>query len=219
MRLKTFIQRIETYDFQHDNQKIIDDLCQLATNQTLLSEHLYNTIQRDGFSSKNSLYSAYAFVLHTCDLFTIRLGFWSPASLQDERETFIYDLNHSHDFELYAVGYCGDGYTTVTRKILDPTPIKAGVIPPLSEERSFKLGPGKVIHMLPLHEVHKQLPPKTMSASLSLLIHPPRWGATETSWCFDENFVPTYPGIATQETAFYEKTLSLLKPGSDSLPQ
>lgn len=213
MKLKTFVERMTTYDLERDKPKIVEDLRQLATNRTLLSEHLYTTIQQAGFSTKNSLYGAYAFVLHYNDLFTVRLGFWSPVTSKDESETFIYDLNHTHDFELYAVGYGGDGYTTVSRKILDQTPLQAGRRPVLGEERVLKLAPGEVLHMLPLQEVHKQLPPKSMSASLSLLIHPQQSVKTEEAWCFDENYAPTYPGIAMQETALYENTLSLLERG------
>lgn len=211
MKLTTFIERMTAYDLQQDKPKIIGDLRRLSTNRTLLSEHLYTTIQHNGFSTRNSLYSAYAFVLHYNELFTVRLGFWSPVTSQDESETFIYNLNHTHDFELYAVGYSGDGYTTVTRKILDHAPLLTGTKPALSEERALKLAPGEVLHMLPLQDVHKQLPPQTMSASLSLLIHPQRSVKTEEAWSFDENYVPTYPGIATQETALFEDMLSLLK--------
>ncbi|RON21020.1 transposase [Pseudomonas brassicacearum] len=218
MKLNTFVERMATYDLERDKPQIIEDLRQLSTNRTLLSEHLYNIIQQEGFSTRNSIYSAYAFVLYYNDLFTVRLGFWSPVSSQDESETFIYDLNHTHDFEIYAMGYSGDGYITVTRKILDDTPIRVNARPILGEERVLKLAPGEVLHMLPLQEIHKQLPPKTMSASLSLLIHPQRSVKNEEAWCFDENYIPTYPGIATQETAFFEKTLALLNSGSHSLP-
>jgi len=211
MNLETFVKRMTAYDLEHDKPKIIEDLRQLATHRTLLSEHLYSSIQQDGFSTRKSLYNAYAFVLHHNDLFTVRLGFWAPAMCQDERKTFIYDLNHSHDFEIYAVGYSGDGYTTVTRTRVDHTPIQMGKTPLLGEERVLKLAPGEVMHMLPLREVHKQLPPEKMSASLSLLIHPERSEKAEEAWCFDENHVATYPGIATHETDFYEKTLTLLE--------
>lgn len=213
MNLKTFIERMATYDLERDRAKIIEDLRQLASNRTLLSDHLYSTIQRDGYSTKNYLYGPYAFVLHYDELFTVRLGFWSPVTSKDEKETFIYDLNHTHDFELYAVGYSGDGYTTVTREILDDSPIQRGIRPTLGEERIIKLAPGEVLHMPPLLQVHKQLPPEKMSSSLSLLIHPQRLEKTGEAWCFDENLIPVYPGIARQETAFYEHTLSMLELG------
>jgi len=209
MKLKSFIKRMDRYDPRHDQSLIINDLRELATNRTLLSEHLYNTLQRDGYSTKNSLYNAYAFVLHSSDTYTVRLGFWAPVSSRDESETFIYHLNHTHDFEIYAVGYSGDGYTTVQRKILDPAPLRAGIRPPLGEETSFTLAPGEVLHMQPYYEVHRQLPPREMSASLSLIIHAPPT-TTAQAWCFDEDYLPTYPGIATQETALYEHTLTLL---------
>ncbi|NUU38277.1 transposase [Pseudomonas sp. C2B4] len=209
MKLATFVERMDTYDLHQDKSRIIADLRELATNRTLLSEHLYNTLQRDGYSTKNSLYNAYAFVLHYSETYSVRLGFWAPVSSQDESETFIYHLNHTHDFEIFAVGYSGDGYTTVKRKILDQTPLRAGIRPPLGEETTLKLAQGEVMHMQPYYEVHRQLPPRNMSASLSLIIHaPPTTGAQ--AWCFDEDFRPTYPGIATQEVAFYEHALSLL---------
>lgn len=210
MNLKTFIERMEGYELDRDKPQIIADLRELATHKTLLSEHLYNTLQRDGYSTKNSLYNAYAFVLHYSDAYTVRLGFWAPVSSQDESETFIYHLNHTHDFEMYAVGYSGDGYTTVKRKILDQTPLRAGIRPPLGDETTLKLAQGEVLHMQPYYEVHRQLPPRYMSSSLSLIVHAQPSPTTAQAWCFDDDYLPTYPGIATQETAFYEHTLSLL---------
>lgn len=209
MKLSKF-ERMANYDLQQDKVDIINDLKQLATNRALLSEHLYRTIQRDGLSTRNSLYGSYGFILHYEDSFTVRLTFWSPIVSQDESGTFIYYLNHSHDFEMYSVGYIGDGYTTVIRPILDRVPLRAGIKPILGDERTLKLAPGRILHMAPLYEVHKQLPPKTLSASLSLIIHPLQETKTEEAWCFDENYVPTYPGIAAQETALFEYALSLL---------
>lgn len=213
MKLETFIARVNTYDLLRDRTQIISDLRQLASNRCLLSEHLYATIQRDGFSIRNSLYNAYAFVLHSNDLFTLRLGFWSPVNLRDESETFIYDLNHSHDFEMYTVGYSGDGYTTVIREILDELPLQKGKTPRLGKQRSVKLSPGEVLYMPPLMEIHKQIAPQSMSASLSLLIHPEHSNHADEAWCFDENYTPLYPGIAAQETALFTRMLSLLSPG------
>ncbi|QXO72397.1 hypothetical protein [Morganella morganii] len=210
MKLCTFIKRMAGYDLQQDKTSIIDDLKQLAANRTLLSEYLCRTLRKDGFSAHNSLYSPYGFVLHHGDLFTVRLGFWSPVISPDERGTFIYDLNHTHDFEIYAVGYSGDGYTTIMRSILDHTPLEAGVKPSLGEERTSKLARGHVLHMMPLYEIHRQLPPETLSASLSLMIHPQQETKTEKAWCFDENYVPTYHGIATQESAIFDYSLFLL---------
>ncbi|UZE08222.1 transposase [Pseudomonas corrugata] len=213
MNLDAFIARLYNYDLQRDKSCIIDDLRQLASNRCLLSEHLYASIQQDGFSIRSSLYNAYAFVLHSDDLFTLRLGFWSPVNLHDERETFIYNLNHSHDFEMYTVGYSGDGYTTVIREILDDLPLQAGKIPRLGKPRSVKLSPGEVLYMPPLREIHKQIAPLSMSASLSLLIHPEHSTHADQAWCFDEHYIPLYPGIAAQETALFTQMLSLLPPG------
>jgi len=213
MNLETFIARLNTRDLQQDKNRIMDDLRQLASNRFLLSEHLHTSIQANGFSTRNSLYNAYAFVLHSDDLFTLRLGFWLPVNLHDEGETFIYNLNHSHDFEMYTVGYSGDGYTTIIREILDDLPLQAGKIPRLGKPRTIKLSPGEVLYMPPLREIHKQIAPQSMSASLSLLIHPELSNHADEAWCFDEHYMPLYPGIAAQETALFTQVLSLLPTG------
>lgn len=189
------------------------DKCFQIQNRFLLSEHLYTSIQENGFNTRNSLYNAYAFVLHSDDLFTLRLGFWSPVNLYDEGETFIYNLNHSHDFEMYTVGYSGDGYTTIIREILDDLPLQAGKLPRLGKQRAIKLSPGEVLYMPPLREIHKQIAPQSMSASLSLLIHPEHSNHADEAWCFDEHYMPLYPGIAAQETALFAQMLSLLPAG------
>ena len=217
MKLETFIARLNTYDTQRDRTRIIADLRQLATNRCLLSSHLHSTLQQDGFSTRGSLYSAYGFVLHKNSSFTLRLGFWSPVKTRDERETFIYNLNHNHDFEIYAVGYSGDGYTTITREILDDLPLQKGKRPRLGKARRLKLAPGKVLYMPALRVIHKQIAPNTMSASLSLLIHPERLDKIDEAWCFDRHYHPLYPGVAAQEVALFTDTLSLLGADSPSL--
>ncbi len=211
MNLQTFIERMDSHDLERDKTHIVADLRQLASNRSLLSEHLYHTLQCDGFNTENSLYNAYAFVLHSSQTYTIRLGFWAPVTSKDESQTFIYHLNHTHDFEMYAVGYSGDGYTTIKRDILQRTPLRVGIRPLLGEETTHKLAPGEVLHMRAFYEVHRQLPPRTLSSSLSLLIHPQKKRMTDLAWCFDEHYLPTYPGIAAQETELYERTLARLK--------
>lgn len=218
MKLDVFIERIKTYDLLQDKAWVFEDLRQLATNRSLLSQHLHAEIQADGFSIPNSLYNAYAFVLHSNDEFTLRLGFWAPAGTHDENETFIYNLNHNHDFDMYAVGYSGDGYTTIIREILDELPLQMGKTPRLADERSLILAPGVVMFMPALREIHRQIAPPTMSASLSLLIHPRHSNRADEAWCFDESYKPLYPGIAAQETALFTDTLSLLNPGQSWLP-
>ncbi|MBO1538398.1 transposase [Pseudomonas sp. OA65] len=213
MKLDTFLKRIKTYDLLRDKADVVEDLRQLASNRSILSQHLHAVIQADGFSVRNSLYNAYAFVLHSNDEFTLRLGFWAPVQIHAENETFIYNLNHNHDFDMYAVGYSGDGYTTIIREILDDLPLQRGKTPRLGEERSVKLAPGNVIFMPALREIHRQIAPRSMSASLSLLIHPERSVRADEAWCFDNNYKPLYPGIASQETALFTDTLSLLNPG------
>lgn len=211
MRLEVFVERLKSYDLQRDKDEIRAALQALATNRSVLSSHLYATLQRDGFDTRNSLYNAYGFVLHSDEDFTLRLSFWSPVETHDESETFIYNVNHNHDFEIYSVGYSGDGYTTVIREILDDLPPQKGKRPRLGKQRILKLAPGTVLYMPALREIHRQIAPTSMSASLSLLIHPADLEQVDDAWCFDEDYIPVHPGIAAQEIALFDDTLSLLK--------
>lgn len=213
MQLNTFIKRIERYDLASDTTLIINDLRHLAENRTLLSEHLLKHLQQTGFNTRHFLYNAYAFLLHYNPLFSVRLGFWLPVSSRDEGDTFIYRLNHTHDFEIYSVGYSGDGYRSVSREILQDEPLQAGVRPRLGDAREIKLAPGEVLHMQPFNEVHQQLPPEHLSASLSLVIHAQPSENKHQAWCFDEHYRPTFAGIGMQEVALYEQALRLLEQG------
>ncbi|WP_347905436.1 transposase [Pseudomonas purpurea] len=213
MQLDTFVKRLQHYDLAHDTALIIDDLRHLAKNRTLLSDHLLKHLKQTGFNTRSFLYNAYAFVLHHNPSFSIRLGFWLPVSSRDESATFIYHLNHTHDFEIYSVGYSGDGYRSVGRMILQDEPLQAGVRPKLGSVREIRLAPGEVLHMQPFNEVHRQLPPERLSASLSLVIHAQLLESQHQAWCFDEHYIPTFAGIGTQEVALYEQALHLLEHG------
>ncbi|WP_053149777.1 hypothetical protein [Pseudomonas sp. P97.38] len=214
MNLEAFVERLNNKEALANHSEIINALQQLATDRTLFSNHLHATIQRDGFDIRNSLYNAYGHVLYNDEAFTVRLSFWSPVNTDDERETFIYNVNHNHDFDLYTVGYSGDGYTTLIREILDDLPLQTGRRPRLGKVRTFKLAPGEALYMPALRDVHRQLPPQTLSASLSLLVHPPHRVMADQAWCFDQHYRPLYPGVAAHETALFTDTLSLLDAGS-----
>jgi len=210
MKLREFIARIENINLEDDKNEIMSSLIDLSNNRTLLSEHLIDRIKSRGFLYDNDLYGSYVFELYGCEKFTIRLIFWLPASSQDERENFIYGLIHSHDFELYVVGYSGDGYRTIKREVFNPDTIQAGRRPKIGRREEIKLNRGVAYHMRKFHDIHHQLPPDKLSSSLSLIVHAPNNDLNGREWCFDKKHLPIYSGIGSREIDFFDKMVLFL---------
>lgn len=94
----------------------------------MLSDHLLARIQGNPDEQIDDLYNAYAFTLYECDRFMIRLVLWAPRELKEQAENFVYGLVHSHDFDLFVTGYCGDGYTVLQSTVGD-LGLQAGLRP------------------------------------------------------------------------------------------
>ena len=220
MKLAEFIARVERYDFASQKQLIAEDLEQLARNRSLLSDYLQGRLLGTVPVKGSDLYNAYAFTLYECDRFMIRLVMWAPVESQDEAETFIYGLVHSHDFELFVTGYCGDGYETILRPIVGDLNLKAGVMPAFGEASRLKVAPGTSYYMQPFRDVHLQLPPQTLSGSLSLVAYLPGHHDDQKAWCFDDDYFPRHAGYGAAEQALYAEGMSTLegwlKKGTDS---
>ena len=211
MKLAEFITRIERYDFSSQQQLIVEDLEQLARNRSLLSDHLQGRFLGTLPVKASDLYNAYAFTLYESDRFMIRLVMWAPVESQDEAETFIYGLVHSHDFELFVTGYCGDGYETILHPLLGDLNLKAGVRPAFGEASRLKVAPGTSYYMRPFRDVHLQLPPQTLSGSLSLVAYRPDNHDDHQAWCFDDDYLPLHAGYGAAEQALYSEGMSILE--------
>ncbi|MFJ2993463.1 hypothetical protein [Pandoraea sp. NPDC087047] len=194
-----------------DESSIETWLVALSRNKSLLSTHLKGEIERSGFSFDAALHNEYAFDLYRDDDITVRLIVWGEISSHAEAGNFIYGLRHSHDFELHAVGYSGDGYRTIKTEILDPSPIAQGCAPHLGREDEVKLGEGSYFHMRPFLDIHQQFPPERLSSSLSLLIHPRNRSEDSRAWCFDERFTPVCSEIGGMEMEVFREIASLIE--------
>ncbi|WP_157655350.1 transposase [Burkholderia ubonensis] len=210
MQLNEFTQIIKKCDIRnkHIIRKALEDL---SSNESLLSNHLKKIIRKNGFSFDDSMHNGYTFDLFRCKHFTVRLIFWAPVSSRDEKENFIYGLHHSHDFELHAIGYSGDGYRTIKTEILDLSPINNGEAPVIGRKEEIKLTKGTYFFMRPFLDIHQQLPPKKLSSSLSLLIHTKKGGnENQRAWCFDSDYAPTYSAVGDQEASIFNEIASLI---------
>lgn len=210
MKLATFIERLESYDLQCDQEQIGKDLQSLAQNRGLLGECMYEHIQQHGFSRGDQAYNAYGFALYASLRISLRLTCWLPADAEAEKQTFIYGLPHTHDFDLYAVGYQGSGYRTVKYPVLNAVQIDAHTVPLLGAAEVVQLSPGALLYMRAFDDLHYQIPPDEFSASLALMIAVPEaQRAGRHEWCFDQNLRPTYSGLGSQETHVYQRIEAL----------
>lgn len=210
MKLAAFIERLEGYDLQADQEQIGKDLQSLAQNRGLLGACMYEHFQQHGFSRGDQAYNAYGFALYASSRFSLRMTFWLPADAEAERQTFIYGLPHTHDFDLYAVGYQGSGYRTVKYPVLNAVQVDAQTAPLLGAAEVVQLIPGALLHMRAFDDLHYQLPPDELSASLALMIAVPEaQRAGRQEWCFDRHLQPIYSGLGSQETHVYQRIEAL----------
>lgn len=210
MRLEQFIQRLERYDLRHEQARIGADLQALAQNRSLLGDAMYAHIQAHGFSRGEQVYNAYSFALFYSPHLSLRMTLWMPVDARAEQQTFIYGLPHTHDFELYAVGYHGSGYRTVKYPVLNAAQVGVGTKPVLGAPEVIQLSRGELLHMRAFEDMHYQIPPDEFSVSLALMIAaPPHERRGRREWCFDENMEPIYSGLGTQEEHIYQRIEAL----------
>lgn len=210
MNLHAFIKRIETRDLEREREAIAADLQALAQDRGLLGQCMYQHIQQYAFSRGEQVYNPYGFALHASARVSLRMSCWLPAQAQAERQTFIYGLPHTHDFELFAVGYQGTGYCTVKYPLLNGGQVDERTQPVLGEPEHIRLSPGTLLHMRAFEDLHYQLPPDEFSISLALMIAvPPAARGARQEWCFDDQLQPTYSGLGSQEQQIHQRIEAL----------
>ncbi|WP_338445623.1 transposase [Pelagerythrobacter marensis] len=111
----------------------------------------------------------------------LRANLW-PASNDHACRTsgaqaFVYDLPHDHNFDFLTVGYFGPGYISDYyeydyRAVAGWRGEKAGL---RFVERSI-LSPGRMLHYRAHRDVHRQLPPASLSVSLNIVAADPACG-------------------------------------------
>ncbi|ELU8564811.1 hypothetical protein [Vibrio parahaemolyticus] len=211
MTLEYFIELVNNNLAKKNRDTLLSNaLLELAKNKKLLDNHVLSSLDKNGFTFNES-YNHFLFTLYSSEDFSIRLTFWKPVLNPIESDTFIYKLKHNHDFEIFMTGYSGDGYETIIYQIGTTTEhIKGGTkVVVLSSDR-IKLATGVLIHMKPYTEIHEQLPPKTLSSSLALVLKGDKSGHIK-NWEFDDNFVAVGYGVASSESAVYQQLLEYFK--------
>jgi hypothetical protein len=180
LSLDDLVEALETGGFDPEDEESIaafgPALARLGRNRRFLGDLVIEELKQGcaGQVARNQ-YSAQVILLHGgASRFALRANFW-PAEedsvvLNSGTAPFFYDVPHDHNFSFLTVGYFGPGYGSdyyeydygaVVGAVGEPAPLRF-------VERS-SLSPGKVLLYRKHRDVHRQLPPDSLSVSLNVL--------------------------------------------------
>ncbi len=121
--------------------------------------------------------------------FFLRANIWPSRSERSLRasggESFVYELAHDHNFDFLTLGYFGPGYWSDYYEF-DYTALDGWIGEPaglrfIGRER---LGEGRMLHYRAHRDVHRQLPPDSLSVSLNVM-HADLAQGWLDQYCFD----------------------------------
>ncbi|RCL25572.1 hypothetical protein C6A77_13860 [Pseudomonas sp. AFG_SD02_1510_Pfu_092] len=210
MKLSEGVGRLQALLGNADQRQIAEVLQALAENRNLLGDGVQAHLREHGFTRGDQAYNAHSFSLFHSAQMSLRMTLWMPAEAAVEQQAFIYGLPHSHDFELYAVGYHGNGYRSVKHAIGNAAQLREGVKAAVGAAQSLRLSPGTVLHMRAYEDMHYVAPPDEFSVSLALMIADARGGQPgQRAWSFDQDLQPIHSGIDAHEADTYKRIEAL----------
>lgn len=170
------ISHFETVDL-HSKEDIIKNawaLKALANNNNLL-EDLIKSDLKNGITEfqKTNYYTPQSLILGRGSNFYFRANIWEPQSIEEinNEDTNIYGLCHDHNFSFLTVGYFGPGYGTHIYEY-EPSQVKGNVGEKINMKSvgEFRLKKGEVMLYEASKHIHTQIPPKSLSVSINLMI-------------------------------------------------
>lgn len=154
-------------------------LAKLARNRSFLVDFVNSYLLAEAGGPRSGFYSMQSALLGQTDdgVFKLRANFWAPVrtsgrAARDEAALLSYELAHDHNFPFLTIGYFGPGYDTLIYEYDKST--VAGYEGERVELRFLekaRLEVNKVLFFRPSTDIHIQLPPKSFSISLNLLVH------------------------------------------------
>jgi hypothetical protein len=178
--LGDLVEALESGGFDPEDEESIaafgPALGRLGCNRRFLGDLMIDELKR-GCADQlaRNQYSAQVILLHGgASKFALRANFWPSREdsvvANSGTAPFFYDVPHDHNFSFLTVGYFGPGYGSdyyeydygaVAGAVGEPAPLRF-------VERS-SLSPGKVLLYRKHRDVHRQLPPDSLSVSLNIL--------------------------------------------------
>jgi hypothetical protein len=184
IELGELVEQLETSHFDAEDEESIASfgpvLARLGNNRTFLADLVIEELkQRCSDQVARNQYGPQVILLHGSSRnFLIRANFWPATSdsvvVNSGTDPFFYDLPHDHNFSFLTVGYLGPGYWS------DYYEYDYGSVVGFPGEKvDLKfverscLSEGKVMLYRRHLDVHRQLPPDSLSVSLNILATSP----------------------------------------------
>lgn len=161
----------------HDKESLMeasDLLKQLYNNRDFLGQYIIGQLRDNTTFERNTAYNSQVLVLYSCPKFSIRVNVWP--SVKDSvykssgHKLFSYTLPHNHNFNFLTLGYFGPGYLSEYYEVdYNKFTGYPGEKVELKFVEESYLTPGKIQLYEALSDVHKQLPPESLSISVNIL--------------------------------------------------
>lgn len=184
--LEAFIDVLETGQFDPGDEDSLASfapaLKKLANNRAFLSEFIIRELEnRCGDQARRNRYGIQVVMLHAGAGYFVRANFWPSAgdsiTRASGRHVFFYDLPHDHNFSFLTVGYEGSGYWSDYYEY-DYGAVAGypGEAVPLRFVERSRLKQGRMLLYRAHRDIHRQLPPDSLSVSLNLIGSSPMSG-------------------------------------------
>ncbi|WP_205214852.1 transposase [Altererythrobacter sp. ZODW24] len=158
-------------------------LARLGRNKSFLGDMMLDELaNRHCEDDPRSAYGPQVIMLsRPAEGFFMRANIWPSAQEHSYRasgsSSFVYDLPHDHNFDFLTVGYFGPGYESDYYEYdFDKAQGYPGEKANLRFVERSALSEGRVLHYRAHRDVHRQLPPKSLSVSLNILKSDPAQG-------------------------------------------
>lgn len=151
----------------------------LGNNKSFLIETINDDLKELARGTNKNPYTAPSILISQGPGFLVRANIWPLVSENKtkrsfENEILVYGLGHDHNFDFLTLGYWGSGYGTDIFEY-DYARVKGyiGESVEITFLEHTYLEEGKVMFYRASKDIHRQLPPKELSASLNLMAIPP----------------------------------------------
>lgn len=150
-------------------------LRRLANNRRFLAEFVIRELEnRCREQARHNRYGIQVVMLHVGRGYFVRANFWPSGNDSIVRASgqhaFFYDVPHDHNFSFLTVGYAGPGYWSdyYEYDYAEVAGYPGEAVRLRFIERS-RLGRGRVLLYRAHRDIHRQLPPDTLSVSINLI--------------------------------------------------
>jgi hypothetical protein len=184
--LEEFVDALESGRFDPCDEdslsSFVPSLKKLANNSAFLPEFILRELEnRCGDQARQNRYGIQVVMLHAGAGYFVRANFWPSAgdsiTRASGRHVFFYDLPHDHNFSFLTVGYAGPGYWSDYYDYDYGTVAGyPGEAVPLRFVERSRLKQGRMLLYRAHRDIHRQLPPNSLSVSLNLVGSSPRSG-------------------------------------------